>query len=930
MPNIEEPAAKSGLVSSNGKSVDKSTYRYSSDNLADWNLYQLILTELFADKKITYLLSETEVARRKMPVPPPQFLIYTPGPAGIAETPAEKEKRQHEQKMIDSVYLETVKEHNRKLDRMDEDLETAINVVLGSVDQTINRALHKITAKVKGEPAYERFKAIRSELESAYGPNSNRDVQKLHDKLATLSVDSLSPKIYLQDFMQLVDTLERIVKRGLNGDPIRGPLPPLPDDEPPNPRQGASKAVCKTYCQLMYDAWKDRSDKHPNGGPILTYKPEENQLRAMLMSAMSKSKIHKISQYHNALQLPENALKGYTEILRTFKAIGDDCAKDQIERTLALQSKDKANTEGTHRHVNNLSIGSNNQKGDYGSTAGRTQHAAVKCKNCGGAHYATVCPSKTCFTCYPQRKFDSADERKRHYLDVHAQDRAENKSTGSRNGKNGGGRGASRGGRSGRGGRGGHGGRAPRANSHKDAEPSAPPDPGASEDSKINTKGQKRVNRVKLITAYSDEEEDEPASKRCRTVIRHIRMLKRSNTEDEGTQDYEFDNHGCHIRIMGGTGTDEDMEMYGYEPASSPEPDMTWMAEIDPEGEDFDSTTDWSGRSDDDEPDTKHLGLKIRNPQLREFDSDDQIKSLVSEEKWDCLDPHRPYKQLADFKTSQLPHLYSSYGPFTRKNYTDTAEGYNRTEQNYLDGRTRRYKNLYDRIVDNAEYYWDPTSGSMTRVPKQHREHGISDEKWAQALDDEYARYRWRGGQYSQKPTDTGYEPIYSELPLDQTKRSIWRGKEYLSDYPNRSPSRRNFQDKNYRDWFRKTIGIPWSYAHARAKWDSFRIQNNMTSYTEADQLQDKIKYWNNKAINEVPTKLATIQNLTKEFEADMEAIHRRHRNEINDCAREYHDAIAKAATASARIYDETNVPSGRPPLPLDRQTLTVRMPKSP
>ena len=67
---------KSKSTSSSGKTEDKLKYRYSSENLSDWNLYQLILMELFGEKKITYPLSDEEILKRKSPVPAPMFINF--------------------------------------------------------------------------------------------------------------------------------------------------------------------------------------------------------------------------------------------------------------------------------------------------------------------------------------------------------------------------------------------------------------------------------------------------------------------------------------------------------------------------------------------------------------------------------------------------------------------------------------------------------------------------------------------------------------------------------------------------------------------------------------------------------------------------------------------------------------------------------------
>ena len=104
-------SGKSGSVSSNGKTVNKSTYCYSSENLSDWNLYQLILTELFADKKLKYLLSQ--------PLTPPQLIEYSGAPRTV-ESQSARKKRQYEQQLISDDYKKKKKKADKKQEEMND------------------------------------------------------------------------------------------------------------------------------------------------------------------------------------------------------------------------------------------------------------------------------------------------------------------------------------------------------------------------------------------------------------------------------------------------------------------------------------------------------------------------------------------------------------------------------------------------------------------------------------------------------------------------------------------------------------------------------------------------------------------------------------------------------------------------------------------
>ena len=348
-------------------------------------------------------------------MPLPTFL-EPPAESGEAETPAMREKRLHYQQIIYDDYLELRKEHRKRLLEMDKDFETAINIILGSVDQTIYLALLETLASLQQATAEVRYEGVRHKLEISFGPQA-RDVLVLMDQLAGLSIDQLTLKIFLLEFDQIVSTLERIVLRDLDGRPIRGPLPPLPDEEPPDLDNGATVKQCKAYIRKMRREWTDRSARYPSGGPIRTYKPDLRQLRAYLMTAMSNSRIAKVQQYYNSLLLPENALKSYDEIYKALKAIGEDCAKDAAAKNL-LQGREAGSQKATNSVAEKKSQSNPTVGGPL--TRGGTP---LKCKNCGGPHYATVCTSRRCFACQPARMFDTFADRRRHYQAVHGKSR---------------------------------------------------------------------------------------------------------------------------------------------------------------------------------------------------------------------------------------------------------------------------------------------------------------------------------------------------------------------------------------------------------------------------------------------------------------------------------------------------------------------------
>ena len=88
--------------------------------------------------------------KRKTPVPLPEYL-EPPVEGGEAETPATREKRLRDQRLIDDDFRERQKEQRKKELEMEKNFETAINIILGSVDKTIHMARHKTLASLQHE-----------------------------------------------------------------------------------------------------------------------------------------------------------------------------------------------------------------------------------------------------------------------------------------------------------------------------------------------------------------------------------------------------------------------------------------------------------------------------------------------------------------------------------------------------------------------------------------------------------------------------------------------------------------------------------------------------------------------------------------------------------------------------------------------------------
>ena len=1022
-------SGKSGLVSSNGKSVDKSTYRYSSENLSDWNLYQLILTELFADKKLTYLLSQEEIAKRKQIPTPPQFIEYSGAP-GTVETQSAREKRLYEQSLITDDFKEKKKKAEKKREEMDDDFEAAINVVLGSVDKDINLALHKTLATIQHLSAEDRFTAIRQEIEVSFGPNSARDVQGLMDQLTGLNIDQLTPKIFLQEFNQIVGTLERIQQRDLDGKPIRAPLPPLPDNEPPNPElPTTTRQECRAYCMAMYKAWKERRDKYPDGGPIRTYRPETSQLRGYLTAAMAKSKIPKVQHYNHSLLLPENALKSYDEIYKALRVIGEDCAKDAISRAIA-NGRDKSANQGSGgsgaKAINSLtSTGS--KRGQGANSSGPA--AGIKCRNCGDNHYATACPSRTCFACKPVKKFDSPEARRKHYQDVHGKSKKDRANHGRGSGDKKGRKDHSRDKKRDRSGERG----TRNTDRDSDPEPTTSHAPNGSSKSSRSTspKPPKKVNLAHSVTddrgesrrrprdGYSDEsssdqesrrgyrssDDDERQSRKRSRDVRHINVVTRvpRSLEKSDPRTYEEISGGALLipaieprvpRVIPirdeAPAVPSSLEKESTEGATAPIEDTTPGSMPPPSAETGAKTEPLEGpfslarserptakvnrkpptltrRSNSDRPGfngpemVRHDHRIVQWPQGDDYnrwqisfrsDRDKncyssggstpprdaaRIRDRVPKEIWAEINPRADYRTLPSFHPNQLPNPHNKFGPLAgysettsyREDGSSTIWFSDININEYKAGKGIQYKNLYDSIVDVANYDWDEENHFLVREihPDDQSVDCVSDEQHLEHLDAEYARYRWRGGICRQRREHKGDEPIYKELPLFGERNRVHGGyvnyyKSYHEDFRNISPSRRAFKHKAYRDWFRIRLGIPWTYEHAVDMWRNYRHRNHLPIYDEREQYTDSLNHKEEQRLETADTVVGCMVNLMKDFIEGVEYkfINQEDGAEWFKYSEEYLAIAHRNARACRKIdYDEFGIADEPPRRPMTK-----------
>jgi hypothetical protein len=284
----------------------------------------------------------------------------------------------------------------------------------------------------------QQYDAVFMHLQMTHGPHSSLDVQQLTKELTDLSPAIGWPK-FLLSFNHYVTTLAEMKQTDpMTGVILRGPKP-APAHVPHQPLTGDAAQDGLTLLN-HYNATREAQEQidrdYPLGGPEFNHKPPDPILKSILLGHVQTSPNTAISKiYADSLERPEWT---WTTIFDKLKIVSDNLH------------------DGPHTPSSSRSSSATTSPSDSSSNASlirqikelkKSQHngnKTKKCKNCNGPHDSWDCPSKKCY--YPgcnAAAFDTAEDRRQHYVDTHARQKSTNGGRGSTDG---------RGGRAGRGG----------------------------------------------------------------------------------------------------------------------------------------------------------------------------------------------------------------------------------------------------------------------------------------------------------------------------------------------------------------------------------------------------------------------------------------------------------------------------------------------
>ena len=89
---------------------------------------------------------------------------------------------------------------------------------------------------------------------------------------------------YLQNFKNLVGSLEQTMQRDANDAVIYGPPPAA--EYPARPASTAPAAQLQAYVEACQAADELRDAQFPHGGPALNHRPPDSELKTILLDAL--------------------------------------------------------------------------------------------------------------------------------------------------------------------------------------------------------------------------------------------------------------------------------------------------------------------------------------------------------------------------------------------------------------------------------------------------------------------------------------------------------------------------------------------------------------------------------------------------------------------------------------------------------------------
>jgi len=418
---------------------------YGVGDKTRWSSFLDQLAASFLTEKISYILEEEELARRKIQPTMPARI-----PPSSNETPAQAADRRSLQSLADDDYKAKQKDYRDFLKAFPEDFGTAIAIVLQKVSDPIRDDLHEYMALLPACTPESRYLSMRARLEEKWGPNSQTDAIDLRDKLSRLSGDVLGWETYCKKFTEIVKTLTKTLQRDEHGAIIRGPPPSMPFV--PLPASPTSLLEREEYYYAVRDALA-RWVANPVLGLVLNHAPTELERKGILLRALGSSEQGGYSGIAAHYRLSENECKPLSSIWKDLEQHIQYEAKlmqksnirpqstysPQLSSAMSQQGYKVDRPNRSNRNTSNSGgLRSNNSPYNHSPVLRQQERpeanrkrpredfertydansAQMPCKNCQGAHTTRECPSTNCSSC--GATFSTAQERKQHYIEVHA------------------------------------------------------------------------------------------------------------------------------------------------------------------------------------------------------------------------------------------------------------------------------------------------------------------------------------------------------------------------------------------------------------------------------------------------------------------------------------------------------------------------------
>ncbi len=398
------------------------------------------------------ILNAEEISRLKIPPAIPALLEFIPTNVGDLESDEERRARVRAQTLADKSYASREAAYLDGLKKLKQKFNRAMVLVLKHVDAQINLDLHQFLKSdpIKNLEPEAKYKSLREHFSEHWGPHSSLDVTKIKQQLTAMQGDDPGWRKYLQNFKNLVGSLEQTMQRDANDAVIYGPPPAA--EYPARPASTTPAVQLQAYIEACQAADELRDAQFPHGGPAFNHRPPDSELKTILLDALSKHRdsVHiRICTNSTATDRSHNG-KIYTDLYNDIhdlvKYDSDGVKSSTRDSDAEVEDSDgswstrassrSSNSHSSHRQAqiqhaasvrqaqqlaSNTSANSNINYQSSNTGGGSPSNATREpCKNCKSTSHGTKwCPSPKCYEKNCGKTFASADERKAHFIQEH-------------------------------------------------------------------------------------------------------------------------------------------------------------------------------------------------------------------------------------------------------------------------------------------------------------------------------------------------------------------------------------------------------------------------------------------------------------------------------------------------------------------------------